>query len=237
MSKQQTPFNTIVDTISTKSVMKQKVFENTRVVFSDLQEVIKQTIEELKKSLPEAEKNNIPIDYKITHNHEIRVTIAGDVIVFLMHTNVFQFDTSHSMWKSSYVQEDDMRSYCGIIYVYNFLKDSFKYERQRDLGYLIGRIFVNKDNHYFVEGKRQMGFLYNDFQNAVIDKKELRKILESVLMYALGFDLFIPAYDTMKQVSVYEMMEISKNSPMPTAKRLGYQFSADNAQPEAKKRR
>ncbi len=222
----QTPFENIVQTIATKSVMKQQVFENTSATFKDLVEVIKATISELKKAMPDL-KANIPIDYKVTHKHEIRVTIAGDVMVFHMHTNVFQFDTSHSMWKSSYITEDDQRSYCGIIYVYNFLKDSFKYERQRDLGYLIGRIFVNKDKHYFVEGKRQMGFLYNDFANAVVDKKELRKIVESVFMYALGFDLFIPAYDTMKEVTVYEMQEISKNAPQ-TGKRLGYQFKADN---------
>jgi len=223
----KTPFESIVETISTKSVMKQHVYNNTVKTFKELVEVVKETIEELKKQLPEVGES-IPIDYKITHDHELRLTIAGDVIVFHMHTNVFQFDTSHGMWKTSYVQEDEERSYCGIIYVYNFLKDSFKYDRQRDLGYLIGRVFVNKDDHYFVEGKRQMGFLYNDFQNAVINKKEIRKVVESVLMYSLGFDLFIPAYDTMKEVTVYEMEQISKNAPMQTGKRLGYQFLTDN---------
>ena len=38
------------------------------------------------------------------------------------------------------------------------------------MGYCIGRIFINKENHYFVEGKRQLGFLYNDFMNSKMNK-------------------------------------------------------------------
>ena len=52
-----------------------------------------------------------------------------------------------------------------MINIYNFLADSFKYNRLNDVGYLVGRVFLNKDLHYFVEGKRQLGFLYNDFVN------------------------------------------------------------------------
>ena len=92
-----------------------------------------------------------------------------------MHSNVFEFDKNHGIWKISYVENNDMNSYCGIINIYNFLSDSFKYDRLDDLGYLIGRIFINKDNHYFVEGKRQLGFLYNDFGNAVIDTKAIKR--------------------------------------------------------------
>ena len=44
------------------------------------------------------------------------------------------------------------RTYCGVINMYNFLSDSFKYNRENDLGYLIGRMFINKENT-FVEGK------------------------------------------------------------------------------------
>jgi len=95
-------------------------------------------------------------------------------------------------------------SYCGIIYIYNFLADSFKYNRLDDLGYLIGRIFINRENHYFVEGKRQMGFLYNNFGTAVIDKKALRAIIETAIMYAMEFDLLVPPYDVVKIASVVQ---------------------------------
>jgi hypothetical protein len=33
--------------------------------------------------------------------------VAGDTIIFHMHTNVFKLDQSHSLWKTSYLEEDD----------------------------------------------------------------------------------------------------------------------------------
>jgi hypothetical protein len=88
--------------------------------------------------------------------------VAGRHVIFHMHTNVFKLDQSHSLWKTSYLEDDEMRGYFGVINVYNFLSDSFKYNRERDLGYLVARLFLNKEGHFFVQGKRQLGFLYND---------------------------------------------------------------------------
>ncbi|MEZ4739038.1 MAG: hypothetical protein R2818_06690 [Flavobacteriales bacterium] len=35
--------------------------------------------------------------------------VAGDVVIFQMHTNVFRLDQSHSYWKGSYLEEDELR--------------------------------------------------------------------------------------------------------------------------------
>src|SRR5436190_22880765 len=110
------------------------------------------------------------------------------------------------MWKTSYVRDNPARSFCGMIYVYNFLADSLKYNRASDVGYMIARVFTNNELHYFVEGKRQLGFLYNDFANKVIDKKGLRDVVESAIIYALDFDLFTPPFDEMQEVSVSQIM-------------------------------
>ena len=56
-----------------------------------------------------------------------------------------------------YPEENPNRGFCGLIHIYNFLNDSFKYNRVHDLGYLIGRIFINHENHFMVQGKRQLG--------------------------------------------------------------------------------
>ena len=119
-----------------------------------------------------------------------------------------------------------------MINVYNFLNDSFRYSRTNDLGYLIGRVFVNKENHYFLEGKRQLGFLYHDFPNKIIDKQALRNIVESAIIYALDFDLFTPPFDEMQEVSVSQILEASENMRIKTGKRLGFRFQADNDQIE-----
>lgn len=226
MSKEKKPFDSLVELISTKSVMKQEIYRNTKVAFAILTEVIGEVVADLKIALPNIDKN-IPISWRMRNEFEVEVILAGDVLIFHMHTNVFQFDKNQSIWKSNYLQKDEDRSYCGIIYVYNFLKDSFIYDRKDDLGYLIARLFVNKENHYFVEGKRQMAFLYNDFSQLQVSKTEFRKIVESILLYALGFDMFIPAYDAMKEMSVSQMEENAKNVPIRTGKRLGFKFQAD----------
>ena len=97
-----------------------------------------------------------------------------------------------------------------------------------DSGYMIGRVFVNAENHFMVEGKRQMGFLYNDIINSVIDKDKMKAIIQSAVLYTLDFDLFIPPYDKVKEVSVFEIQQLSDKLKLKTAKRLGFQFTADS---------
>ena len=96
-----------------------------------------------------------------------------------------------------------------------------------DLGYLVARIFVNVEDHFFVEGKRQLGFLYNDFANSVIDKAQLRNIMESAVLYCLDFDLFTPPFDEVKVISLGQVQESSAMLSLKTGKRLGFRFQAD----------
>jgi hypothetical protein len=115
-----------------------------------------------------------------------------------------------------------------MINVYNFLTDSFKYNRNDDLGYLIGRLFVNRENHYFVEGKRQMGFLYNNFGQAIISSDAIKRIIESAMLYSLEFDLLVPPYDMVKIASVAQMNSKIESSKLQTGKRLGFKFNSDD---------
>ena len=84
--------------------------------------------------------------------------------------------------------------------------------------------------HYFVEGKRQLGFLYNDFANALLDKKAMIEIINSAILYTLAFNLFVPPFDNIKEVSVSAMEEETNRMQIQTGKRLGFRFSADNDQ-------
>ena len=43
------------------------------------------------------------VELKTTEAYEVRMTLAGDTIVFHMHTNVFAFPESHMIHKSPYV--------------------------------------------------------------------------------------------------------------------------------------
>jgi hypothetical protein len=79
-----------------------------------------------------------------------------------------------------------------------------------------------------VEGKRQLGFLYNDFQNSVISREQLRNIVESAILYCLHFDLYTPPFDEVKVITLGQVQEANAMASVKTGKRLGFRFQADN---------
>ena len=130
--------------------------------------------------------------------------------------------------RTSYIKEDKNRIYCGQISIYNFLTDSLLYNRYNDLGYLIGRLFINTENHYYIDGKREIGQIYNNFETNIINEDAIKTILESAMRYTINFDLLVPPYDEVKEMKVFEMVEINnQRMPIRTAKRLGFRFQAD----------
>lgn len=225
--EKQSPRELILRTLKEKSSMKQDVYANTLKAFKSLKAVAKGMAADLKKEAAAIDKR-VVIDFKEKGEFEFEMRVAGDLLIFSMHTNIFEFDKNHQIWKNSYLRDDHTRSFCGIINIYNFLNDSFVYNRVNDSGYVIGRIFVNKEDHYFVEGKRQLGFLYNDFVHAVIDEAALKAVLESTILYCLNFDLFTPPFDAIKEVSVMDMQAASESMQIKTGKRLGFRFQADS---------
>lgn len=212
---------TILRLLSEKSVMKQDVFSNTITVFNELKELLKQKSDELTLAIKQIDKR-VTINYKDVTPQSIQLKVAGDMLDFYMHTNVFEFERSHPMYKSGYIKNNELNSYCGIINVYNFLADSFKYNRLNDMGYLIARIFVNRNKRFFVETKTQLGYKYANFSAQEITKDELTDIINEIIIFAIGFDLLIPPFDSVKQVSVLEIQEKSNSNALRTGKRLGY---------------
>lgn len=217
----------IVKTLTEKAVIKQKVYDNTMETFELLKKALHEIAVEFNNSLKGADRR-VLLEYKDRGKFEAEIKVASDILIFSMHSNIFEFDREHQVWKTPYVQENVLNSYCGIINIYNFLSDSFKYNRVDDLGYLVARIFVNREKHYFVEGKRQLGFLYNNFGTMTIDKESLKKIINTAILYAMQFDLLVPPYDTVKITSVALMNQKFENSKLQTGKRLGFQFNSDD---------
>lgn len=216
----------ILEILKTKAVIKQIVYDNTKKVFENLRIAMLEITKECNNVLKGLDKR-IMFEYRDRSKFEAELKVAGDLLIFSMHTNIFDFEHDHSIWKSSYVRKDKMNSYCGVISIYNFLNDSFKYNRINDLGYMIGRIFINKDNHFFVEGKRQLGFLYNDFDEALLDKNMCKKVIESAILYSLEFDLLAPPYDAVAIASVEQMTQRFESAQIQTGKRMGFQFNAN----------
>lgn len=218
----------IVDGINVKAQLKNKVFLQTLEVFALLKEVLHEMSNDVNELLEDEDNRRIRFEYRDRGKFEAELKFADDVLIFSMHSDVFQFDRSHPIWKNEMVEADPMNSYCGMISVYNFLTDSFKYNRQEDLGYLVARLFVNKDKHFFTEGKRQQTKKLKDFGSRIIDKPALVSIVETAVLYAFSFDLLVPPYDTVAQATVEQMNAKIDSAKMQTGKRLGFSFRSDD---------
>jgi len=216
--------NEIISLLKEKASTKQDVYRKTQSVFSDLQKLLKAKSISLTKKILDKDKS-IKVLYSSKGKFEAQLKFSGDTLLFHMHSNVFDFPADHAIHKTKYVKEDNLRTFCGVIHIYNFLSDSLKYNRMNDEGYLIARIFVNKDYHFFVEGDKQLGFLFSDFVKQVIDKQELEKIVESAIIYSLNFDLQVPNINDVNVVSVHQILQMNTSQKIRTAKRLGYKFS------------
>jgi len=222
--KENKDFKKIVEVVKNKASIKQEIYRNTFTAFKQLRETAQQLIKDLSKE-EESFDEAVSLTFTDKDEFEFQLKIGGDVVLFQMHTNVFDFDQSHAIWKTAYVKEDNSRSYCGMINIYNFLADSFKYQRFDDSAYLIGRAFVNKEKHFFLEGKRQLNFIHNDFVNQVIDQACMVDIVQHAILYSMDFDLFIPPYKHVQEISVGQLMQEASGMRQKTGKRVGYKFS------------
>jgi hypothetical protein len=214
----------ILNKLTRKAAAKQEVYRVCKSFFDQLKEVISELSDELGKEVSPVDKH-VEIKYTDKGEFEIELKFSGDTLIFHMHSNTFSFDKSHQIWNSSYVKEDEYRSYCGVINVYNFLSDSFKYNRVNDLGYLLGRIFINKEKHFFTDGNGRMSFLYNNFQNDILDKDILKGIVQELMLHAMDFELITPPYKDVQVVSLHQINEMSQKMKLKTAKKLGFKFT------------
>ena len=218
----------ILATIINKSTLKQHIFDNTFATFNELKDVLFEIASELDDDLDGKLDKRVRIEYRDRGKFEAQLQIANDLLIFRMHTDVFEFDSNHNIWQNEYVQAERDNSYCGVIDIYNFLSDSFKFNRNADEGYLIGRIFINREKCFFVEGKRQTLVRPMTFGREKITREDLIAIMETAINYAINFDLLVPSYEDNKRVTVDQFNSKMDNSKFVTGKRIGYEFNVDD---------
>ena len=218
----------ILATIINKSTLKQHIFDNTFATFNELKDVLFEIASELDDDLDGKLDKRVRIEYRDRGKFEAQLQIANDLLIFRMHTDVFEFDSNHIIWQNEYVQAERDNSYCGVIDIYNFLSDSFKFNRNADEGYLIGRIFINREKCFFVEGKRQTLVRPMAYGKEKITREDLIAIMETAINYAINFDLLVPSYEDNKRVTVDQFNSKMDNSKFVTGKRIGYEFNVDD---------
>ena len=217
--------NEIIEALKNKACLKQEVYRITHHVFGLFRKHIHQITDEIHEKIQKIDKD-VEVLSRDNGDFETQIKFSGDTLIFSMHTNVFNFENTHAIHSKSYIKEDESRIYCGTIEIYNFLSDSFKYLRINDPGYLIGRIFVNKERHFFVEGRRQLGFLFNDIEALVINEEFIKLIVEKAILHAIEFDLWVPAYEDVQELTVGEKIQQSGTITHRTGKRMGFQIDS-----------
>ncbi len=215
----------ILKTIITKSNLKQRVFDTTFSTFNLLKDTLFEMASEMDDDLEGKLDKRVRLEYRDRGKFEAQLQVANDILIFQMHTDVFQFDDAHAVWDNQFVSVDRTNAYCGVVNIYNFLSDSFKFTRNADEGYLIGRIFINHEGYYFVEGQHQPQMRSAQFGEAKINRSGLVEILEAAIYCAVSFDLLMPPFEYNKRVRVDQFNTKMDNSKFETGKRLGYDYN------------
>ncbi len=216
----------IVNMIHQKGSVAIDVFNKSKEVFDMFRTALQQQEQFYRESVLKLD-SRIAISYDDKGKLEVHFQVANDVLVFIMQTHVFNFDNSHSIHRSSYAKDDALRTHCGMICIYNFLTDSLKYKRLSDSGVLIARVFINKDGHFFVEGKKQLGILFNNFETEEIKIAAVHDIINAALIYALDADATVPGYDLMQLTNLQALSDRS-GVGFDSGKSFGFQMMNNN---------
>ena len=227
-SDDSSPRAKIINLLNVKSVIKSQIFDQCLEVFGVLKDVLGEMSNDFNDMLENHGARRVRLEYRDRGKFEAELKFADDVLIFSLHTDVFEFDRDHPVWKNPYAKNNPYNTYCGVISVYNFLYDSMKYNRNDDLGYLVARMFVNKDKAFFVEGKRQKRQITDQFGKSTLTRDDLVAFVESAILYSLSFDLLVPPFDMVKEATVGEMNVKIESSKMKTGKRLGYKYNSDD---------
>lgn len=216
--------NAIVSLVGPKAKLRKQVEANITDGFETLCSVLQQMADEYSEALGP----DVAVRYERRASHVALFTLDADVLVFVQLTDVFNFDRDNQALKTPYVKEDAQRAAVGIVNVYNFMTDSFKYDRDEDMGYLVARIFVNAEGAFFVEGKRQRGVGVDHFGEQKVDADAWRRFAETALKYAAESDALVPPYEMLLQADMATLKGYILASKTKTAKRLGFGFNADD---------
>ncbi len=214
----------IVDLLINKSALKQDVYEDTQTAFKQLLKVAKEQVAFLRTKIADKRVRLNVVEKNISEFH---VYVGSDVLVFNMHANIFRLQEDNHNWKTNYLKEDESRGYFGLIHIYNFLAESFLQNRYNDPGFLIGRILVNKDAHFFMEGQGQLGFLFKDVSKGEWTLESIKHIIQVSFAYALDFELDVPPYKVMEEITVGQIYSMGDENKISTGKRLGFKFKAE----------
>ena len=222
MEPEQDPIEHIQRLLENKSTAKQITYKNLIGSFETLAKESKRVAGELKKKI-KPNDHDVTVDFKRINDHEFQVKLAGDLLIFVLHTNIVTFDDEHEVMKNPYVRENEINRYFGQIMIYNFMSDSVKFNRVNDPGYLLARLLINHDGRYIVEGEGKLGLVYSQISEASITEVDLNILVKLALTLAIENDLMAPPYPQVKFITLYQKLE--KTQELGAGQKIGFRMS------------
>lgn len=225
MSQQEDPLDHIQRLLESKSTAKQITYKLLLAAFKLLAKESKRVVEELKQKIKPGD-DDVTVDFRQIHEHEFEVKLAGDLLVFVLHTNIVTFDESHPVMQEPYIHEREVNRYFGQIMIYNFMSDSVKFNRVNDPGYLVARLLINHEGRYVIEGEGRLGALFNKISSAPITESELNVLVKIALTIAIENDLMAPPFTDVRFITLYQKME--KTQELGGGQKIGFKMSYQN---------
>lgn len=211
--------------LESKSTAKQVTYKNLVGAFKQLSKETKRIVEELQKKAHLTDED-VTLYFSEVNEHEFHAKLAGDLLIFVLHTNVVTFDPEHAVMQDAYVQENELNRYFGQIMIYNFMADSLRFNRVNDPGYLVARILINHQNRFLVEADGQLGSIYGSISKASLTDEDLNNIVKLALTFAIENDLMAPPFPDVRFITLYQKLE--KTSELGAGQKIGFRMSYQN---------
>lgn len=212
----------ILETLETKSLTKAHIYTTTHDEFQEMKNILHEMSGEINEALDN--DRTLKIEYRDKGTFVAQLQVAGDILIFNMHTNIFCFDPMSDVWRNEYVRQNKFNGYFGVINIYNFLSDTFKYTRTEDEGYLIARIFIGREKKFFVEGDGFDEFGLDNLGSSDLCEESMVRIIERIIIKTLGFDLYVPPFALVSRVNASQVNTKIENSKIETGKRFGFEL-------------
>ena len=208
--------------LESKSTAKQITYKNLLVAFQTLLKESKRIVGELKKKMNPGDED-VTVEFKSVNEHEFQVKLAGDLLVFVLHTNIVTLPESHTVMQEPYIKENELNRYFGQIMIYNFMSDSLKFNRINDPGYLLARILINHENRFVAEGEGQLAISFAKISEAPVSEQQLNIMVKFSLLTAIENDLMAPPFPDVRFITLYQKLE--KTQELGGGQKIGFRMS------------
>jgi len=219
----QNPSAHIAQLLTSKSDVKQVTYRNICKTFKALKNEALKIAEDI-NAKTSTKDEDLVLSVEDVSDQEFHLKVAGDLLVFFLHTNIITLSDDYSYNKSDYVMENPLRKYLGQINVYNFMSDSLKFNRVNDPGYLLSRLMVNVENRFIVEGDRQINFMFESVSSKELEPTDLNILIQLIVTQAVENDLVAPPFQKIRGLTLQQ--KITKTEVLGGGNKIGFQMSS-----------